>query len=109
MPIGVHLTITAREGVAGELRERLLEAVALSRTEPGNLMAVLMADPEDDHRFAIFEIYRDEDAMQAHRDAPYAREAAPIIHALFARPMEIARFDTLNWPESLSVAYGGAE
>ena len=106
MPIGVHLTITARPGAERELRERLVNAVALSRTEPGNLMAVLLADPEDPERFAIFEIYRDEEAMEAHRNAPYAKEAAPIIHALFAEPMKMARFDTLDWPASLTVDYG---
>ena len=105
MPIGFLLNITAKPGSSEELRRRLLDAVALSRTEPGNLIAVLMADPEDANRFSIFEIYRDEAAIVAHREASYAKESAPIIHALFAKPMEVNRFDTLNWPAELRVNF----
>lgn len=107
MSIGKLVRMTAKPCKSDELRARLLDAVADSRTEPGNLVAVLMADPEDDHRFSIFEIYRDEAAIEAHRNAPYAKESAPIIHALFDKPMEVETFDTLNWPASLSVAFGG--
>lgn len=105
--IGKLVRMTAKPGASEELRTRLLDAVALSRTEPGNLVAVLMVDPEDEHRFSIFEIYRDEAAIEAHREAPYAKESAPIIHALFATPMEVETFDTLNWPANLSVAFDG--
>ena len=109
MYIGALVTMTAKAGSADELRSRLLDAVALTRTEPGNLVAVLMADPEDTNRFNIFEIFRDQTAIEAHRAAPSTKESAPIIHALFGAPMEVKYFDTLNWPEDMSVTYSGEE
>ncbi len=107
MTIGKLVRMTAKPGASEELHARLLNAVADSRTEPGNLVAVLMVDPEDEHRFSIFEIYRDEAAIEAHREAPYAKESGPIIQALFAKPMEVETFDTLNWPSDLNVDFGG--
>jgi len=104
LPIGALVTMTAKTGSADELHTRLLDAVAMTRTEPGNLVAVLMADPDDAHRFYIFEIFLDQAAIEAHRAAPYAKESAPFIHALFAVPMEVRYFDTLNWPETKRVS-----
>jgi quinol monooxygenase YgiN len=105
MPIGVLVTMTAKPGGADELSGHLRQAVADSRTEAGNLMCVLLADPADADRFHIFEIYRDEAAMQAHREEPHTIKSTPIIHALFGAPVEIRRFPTLDWPATLSVVY----
>ena len=109
MHIGALVTMTAKAGSSDELRSRLLDAVKLTRTEPGNLVAVLMADPEDTNRFNIFEIFRDQAAIEAHRAAPSTKESAPIIHALFGAPMEVKYFDTLNWPEDMSVTFDDGE
>lgn len=106
MPIGVLVTMTAKPGMADELAGHLRQAVADSRTEAGNLMVVLLTDPADADRFHIFEIYRDEQAIQEHREQPHTLKSAPTIHALFGAPMESRRFGTIDWPATLSVAYG---
>lgn len=105
MSLGFYIDFLAKPGSGAELRSRLLTAVEMSRTEPGNLLCLLMEDPQDDHRFAIFEIYRDDDAIEAHKAADYTKESAPIIHALFARPMEARRMNTLNWPDGKRVTF----
>ncbi|MCB2080448.1 MAG: antibiotic biosynthesis monooxygenase [Novosphingobium sp.] len=109
MPIGVMLTITAKAGSREEMHSRLLDAVAMSRTEPGNLVSVLMADPENDHRFSIFEIYRDKAAIAEHQAADYTKESAPIIHGMFGAPMEVKYLDTLNWPQDMRVMFAGEQ
>ncbi|KHK90297.1 putative quinol monooxygenase [Novosphingobium malaysiense] len=105
MSFGFILDFTAKRGSADEMRSRLLDAVAMSRTEPGNLLCLLMEDPEDTHRFTIFEIYRDEKAIKAHQAAAYTKESAPIIHSLFAKPMEVTRLNTVNWPATKRVTF----
>ena len=105
MPLGFYLNFHAKPGSGDEIRRRLLKAVEMSRTEPGNLLCLLMEDPEDDHRFSIFEIYRDEAAIKAHQDADYTKESAPIIHGLFASPMQVQRMNTLNWPAAKRVMF----
>ena len=67
MPIGALVTMTAKTGAAAELLALVQQAVADSRTEPGNFMVLSMTDPADEHRISIFEIYRDEAAIQAHK------------------------------------------
>lgn len=105
MSLGFYLNFTAQPGASDELRARLLTAVEMSRTEPGNLLCLLMEDPQDDHRFSIFEIYRDEEAIKAHQAADYTKESAAIIHGLFAKPMEVQRMNTLNWPDAKRVTF----
>lgn len=105
MALGFYLNFTAKPGAGDEMRARLLTAVEMSRTEPGNLLCLLMEDPEDNHRFSIFEIYRDEEAIKAHQSADYTLQSAPIIHGLFAKPMEVQRMNTLNWPDEKRVTF----
>lgn len=45
-----------------------------SRKEPGCLSYVGHHSTEDPRRFFFYEAYQDEDALQAHRNAPYFRE-----------------------------------
>lgn len=109
MALGFFLNFTAKPGHGDEMRSRLLDAVALSRTEPGNLLCLLMEDPEDTHRFSIFEIYRDEEAIKEHQAADYTKESAPFIHALFAKQMEVTRLNTVNWPATKRVTFDDGE
>ncbi len=105
MPLGFFLNFTAKQGCGAELRTHLIEAVERSRKEPGNLLCVLMEDPQDADRFSIYEIYRDEEAIAEHQSADYTKQSAPVIHALFAKPMEIIRLVTVNWPSQKRVTF----
>jgi len=103
MPIGALVTMTAKPGAAAELLALIQQAVRDSRTEPGNFMVLSMTDPVDEHKICIFEIYRDEAAIQEHKAAGHTIEMTPKIHALFGAPIEVKRFDTTDWPVDLRV------
>ncbi len=45
-----------------------------SRKEPGCVQYVGHQSTEDPRRFFFYESYKDDDALQAHRNAPYFRE-----------------------------------
>lgn len=53
--------------------ERLAEA---SRREPGCKMYLVHQDREDKRRFFVYEQYINEQALQAHREAPHFQEIA---------------------------------
>jgi autoinducer 2-degrading protein len=58
-------------------RDAFVEAFRInlegSRREPGNLRFDLLNDPEDDHNFFVYEVFRDEAALEAHRFTDHYR------------------------------------
>ncbi|MFK8909010.1 putative quinol monooxygenase [Streptomyces sp. YS-3] len=62
---------TAREGAEGEVARLLMEYAGKVREEEGNLAFDVHTKASNARAFWIFEVYRDEDAFQAHLDAPY--------------------------------------
>ncbi|MBI3978675.1 MAG: antibiotic biosynthesis monooxygenase, partial [Chloroflexi bacterium] len=74
------VTIVAREGKEAEVEALLREMVRQTRQEPGNLVYTLHRSTEDPRRFLLYELYRDQTAIEAHQQAPYFRaylERAP--------------------------------
>ena len=49
----------------------ILRMVAATRAEPGCMAYAFAFDVNDDHLVRIFEIYRDQAAVDAHRAAPH--------------------------------------
>ncbi|MGV4982779.1 putative quinol monooxygenase [Streptomyces sp. NRAIS4] len=62
---------TAREGAEGEVARLIREYAQKVRDEDGNLTFDVYTKESDPRAFWIFEVYRDEDAFQAHLKAPY--------------------------------------
>lgn len=104
MPIGAFITIKAKPGCADELFRLTEEVIVDVRTEPGNLFAVTLRDPKEPDTVFLFEIYRDEAAIQEHSVAKHTVDQGPKIHALF-ETFNSRRFETLDWPEGFSVSY----
>jgi (4S)-4-hydroxy-5-phosphonooxypentane-2,3-dione isomerase len=52
----------------------LHQMVPKTRAEEGNLFYTLHQGKDDDHRIVLYEGYKDEAALQAHRDADYFKE-----------------------------------
>jgi autoinducer 2-degrading protein len=78
------LVVSAR--IKPEQRGRFLEAIeenAVSsvRDEGGCLRFDVVRDNDDPHHYLLYEVYRDEEAFQAHRDSDHFarwREAADV-------------------------------
>ena len=62
---------TAREGAQAEVAGLLGEYARKVREEDGNLAFDVYTKASSPHAFWIFEVYRDEEAFQAHLKAPY--------------------------------------
>ncbi len=64
---------TARPGKADDLRALLVGMAPHCRAEPGNLRWDIWQDPETG-RFGLDELYRDADAVTAHRETPHYKD-----------------------------------
>lgn len=99
MAIGAFVTLKPKPGAATELFERTIDVIRDVRAEPGNLMSVVLRDPQAPDTVLLFEIYRDQAAIEAHRVAPHSIEKGPAIHALLAEPYHTRWYETIDWPE----------
>jgi autoinducer 2-degrading protein len=86
MPIGALVTVSGKSGSEEKLLELLNAAIADVRTEPGNMMAVVLRDLDAANKFHVFEFYKDEAAVQAHRVAPHTIKRGLLLQALFTEP-----------------------
>ena len=62
---------TAREGAEAEVARLIGDYALKVREEEGNIAFDVYTKAADQRAFWIFEVYRDEDAFQAHLNAPY--------------------------------------
>ncbi|MBK3625280.1 putative quinol monooxygenase [Streptomyces asoensis] len=62
---------TAREGARDEVARLIGDYARAVREEEGNLVFDVCTRASAPRAFWIFEVYRDEDAFQAHLKAPY--------------------------------------
>ena len=81
--IVLAVTWQAHAGKESEAAALFAKLTELSRKEPGCLMYQVHGHKEDTRRFFIYEQYKDEAALEAHRTAPffldYARKQLPLI------------------------------
>lgn len=84
-PVKVVAVLTARPAAADRLRTLLDGMLAPSRAEPGNLRYDLWEDQGEPDRFLLDELYRDADALAAHRDTPHFQAYLAAISALAER------------------------
>ncbi len=67
-----HYTI--KEGKKDEFMSLFASMAKYSASEPGNLCYRSYSSAGDEHDFFIYEEYADDDALNAHRNAPYFQE-----------------------------------
>jgi len=70
----------AHEGHEAEVAEIFGKLQAASRQEPGCLMYIVHRHNSEPRRFFIYEQYRDEAALEAHRNSPHFQQYA--VHEL---------------------------
>jgi autoinducer 2-degrading protein len=91
--ICLNVLITARAGEERRIAELFFKLQEASRNEPGCLMYVVHQHIADPRRFLVYEQYKDEAALEFHRNSPHFREiAANTIYKLIdAREAELYR------------------
>lgn len=95
--MAVIARLTAKPGRADELKEVLAIACSLVRVnEPDVVQYHAMQSRENDHVFTMFEVYRDEAALEHHtRGTPYIEKLLPMIMDPLACEPELEWLDSI--------------
>ena len=94
MVIVVLAVYQASAGRADEVASELAAYAPIVRTEPGCVTFEVSRGIDDDHEFLLYEVYRDQAALDAHRAADHFTSIA--VDRI--RPMLAARRATLFAP-----------
>jgi quinol monooxygenase YgiN len=62
---------TVTPGAEARVAEMVTELAGRVREEPGNLIFAVYTKAENPRAYWIYEVYRDDEAFQAHLEAPY--------------------------------------
>src|SRR5215212_8035399 len=62
-----------------------------SRAEPGNLRYDVLRSTDDPNHFTLYEVYRDDAAMAAHRETPHFQAWAAAVEPWLAQPRSRVR------------------
>lgn len=89
-PVVVFATFRLAEGKRDAVLEILDDMVEHTRAEPGNEIYDLYSSSGDEgQRFHLFERYRDEEALQAHRDSDHYKRYRATIPDHLAEPIGV--------------------
>jgi autoinducer 2-degrading protein len=72
-----------------------LENARGSRSEPGNLRYDMLRDTDDPNHFLLYEVYRDAEALAAHRETPHYQKWAATVEPWLAEPRQRVRSQPL--------------
>lgn len=82
--ISIFVTLQIRPGFRGQFAEASLgDARGSVRDEPGCFRFDILADDSDPNRFHLYEVYEDQDALEAHRNAPHYKKWRDTVHDWF--------------------------
>jgi quinol monooxygenase YgiN len=76
MALALVARLTAREGAQDRVAELLGELSVASRAEPGNIHYIAHRDPDLPRVFVMYELYRDEAALDAHGETEHFQRLA---------------------------------
>ena len=75
-----------------------LENARNTLEEPGNLRFDVLQQADDPNRFLLYEVYRDEAAMKAHKETPHYARWAEAVAPWMAEPRKGVKYGSL-FPE----------
>ncbi len=85
----LHVTVQVKpEHVAQFLTQVRYDAEHSERDEPGCLRFDVIQDRDDPNRFYYYEVYRDEAALEAHRQTAHFRLYSETVQPWLAAPPE---------------------
>jgi quinol monooxygenase YgiN len=99
--IVLTVTIHVKPEHVEEFTAAMLANARGSRTEPGNLRFDVLHSEDDPAHFLLYEVYRDKDAIAAHRETPHFKTWMATVEPWLAQP----RTRMLSQP----LFYGDAE
>ncbi len=82
------------------MKEMLADAIGSEKDEPGCLMFNIVSDAADPNILYLFEVYKDDDAIEAHKKMPHFVQWLETTGEWLAAPLEITLCNTIYPPEN---------
>ena len=96
MAIGLIVRLKTNPGKGPEFEAAFArQAAGVRANEPGNKLYQLVRSREDPDAYVVMELYDDEAALAAHRNAPHMVENRPNMAGLVAPGTSIEIFDAV--------------
>ena len=96
MAIGIIVRLTTQPGKGAEFEAAFAEqAKGVRANEPGHRLYQLVRSRTDADSYVVMELYDDEAAIQAHREAPHMLANRPRMAGLVAPGTAIELFDAV--------------
>ena len=89
----VHVHV--REEHRQQFVEATLENARSTIAEPGNLRFDVLQQIEDPRRFMLYEVYRDEAGMQAHKETAHYAAWRDAVEPWMAEPRQGVKYDNI--------------
>ena len=94
--ISIFVTIRIRDGYADRFREASFgDAQGSTRDEPGCFRFDILQNSDDSNLFHLYEVYEDEAALDAHRNAPHYKEWRSTVQGWFEGDIERVAMTTI--------------
>ena len=87
--IVLYAEFTARAGQAETVGRLIGEYAEVVRREPGNQVFDVYRREDDGDRFFVFEVYRDQNAFDAHRGGAAGRDFNAQLEPLIVEPQSV--------------------
>jgi len=84
----LHVSVSAKPEHAEELLAAAIENATASNQEPGCLRFDVIRDRDDAARFYFYEVYRDDEALAAHRQTAHFKAYYDKVQTWLAAPPE---------------------
>jgi quinol monooxygenase YgiN len=95
--LGIVATIKVQDGKGADFEAVFKELAAKVRAdEPGNLLYQLTRSRSDANTYKVLEIYKDEDALAAHRGTDHMRELGAKLGPSMAGRPEVEILDAVE-------------
>jgi len=97
MSIGLIATLRIQDGKGAEFEALFSEHSRQVRAgEPGNLAYQLTKSRTEPNTYKVLEVYKDQEALNLHRDAEHIRAARPKLGPMLAGPPEVEYLDGVD-------------
>lgn len=80
------VTIRVKPGHIAEFLDAFRINYEGTRNEPGNLRFDVLRDPEDEHRFLVYEVFASDDALAQHKSTAHYHECVRRIDPIIDGP-----------------------
>ena len=94
--ISIFVTINIKDGFADKFSEASLgDSQGSVRDEPGGFRFDILRNSEVANRFHLYEVYKDEAALEAHRNAPHYKKWRATVEDWFDGELERVMMNTV--------------